>query len=93
MAQGNLITKPDFSAKLSSLNRKTTQNKSKHLLVENAWNKLKTFDSGYFIGKSRFDNEDGIQNYSVFQPLKRYFQLITNTDYVSSWKSKGLSSY
>ena len=93
MAQGKLITKTDFGAKLSSLNRKTTQNKSKHLLVENAWNKLKTFDSGYFTGKSRFDNEDGIQNYSVFQPLKRYFKLITNTDYVSSWKSKGLSSY
>ena len=92
MAQGKLITKTDFGAKLSSLNRKTTQNKSKHLLVENAWNKLKTFDSVYFIGKSRFDNEDGIQNYSVFQPLKRYFKLITNTDYVSSWKSKGLSA-
>ena len=53
-------------------------------------NKLKTFDSSYFIGKSHFE-EDGTQNYLVFQPLNKYFKLITNTDYISSWKSKGLS--
>ena len=35
-------------------------------------NKLKTFDSGYFIGKSRFE-EDGTQNYLVFHPLFRYY--------------------
>ena len=91
MAQANLITKTDFNAKLSSLNRKITQNKSKHLLVENELNKLKTFDSGYFIGKSHFE-EDGTQNYLVFQSIDKYFKLITNTDYVSLWKSKGLSS-
>ena len=28
----------------------------------------------------------------VFQPRNKYFKLITNTDYVLSWKSKGLSS-
>ena len=54
-------------------------------------NKLKTFDSSYFIGKSHFE-EDGTQNYLVFQPMYRYFKMITNTDYVSSWKSKGLSA-
>ena len=52
--------------------------------------KLKAFDSSYFIGKSYFE-EDGTQNYSVFQPISRYFKIVTNTDYVSSWKSKGLS--
>ena len=78
---------------LSNLNRKTTRNKTKHLLVENELNKLKTFDSEYFIGKSHFE-EDGVQNYLVFQPIIRYFKVntITNTDYVSSWKSKGLSA-
>ena len=50
-------------------------------------NKLKTFDSGYFVGKSHFA-EDGTQNYLVFQPVYRYFKMITNTDYISSWKSK-----
>ena len=33
LAQANLITKTDFDAKLSSLNRKITTNKSKDLLV------------------------------------------------------------
>ena len=50
VAQAILITKIDFDANLSSLNTKITQNKSKHLLVENELNQLKTFDSGYFIG-------------------------------------------
>ena len=86
-----MITKTDFDAKLSSLNRKITQNKSKHLLVENELNKLKTFDSSYFIGKSHFE-EDGTQNYLVFQPLNKYFKVITNTEYFSSWRSKGLSA-
>ena len=84
------MTKTDFDAKLSSLNRKFTQNKSKQILVKNELNKLKTFDSGYFIGKSHF-GEDGTQNYLVFQPMYRYLKMITNTDYVSSWKSIGLS--
>ena len=86
-----MITKTEFDAKLSSLNRKITANKSKHLLVENELNKLKTFDSGYFIGKSHFEG-DGTQNYLVFQPLNKYFKVITNTDYVSSSESKGLSA-
>ena len=54
-------------------------------------NKLKTFDSSYFIGKSHFD-EDGTQNYLVFQPLNKYFKLITNTLSILSWQSKGLST-
>ena len=54
-------------------------------------NKLKTFDSSYFIGKSHFD-EGGTQNYLVFQPLNRYFKLITNTLSILSWQSKGLST-
>ena len=84
------MAKTDFDAKLSSLNRKITENKTKHLLVENELKKLKTFDSSYFIGKSHFE-EDGTQNYLVFQPINRYFKVIANTLYISSWKSKGLS--
>ena len=44
----------------------------------------------YFIGKCHFE-EDGAQNYLVFQPIKRYFKIIDNTQFISSWKSKGLS--
>ena len=65
LAQGNLITETDFDAKLLIRNSKITPNKTKHLLVENKLNKLKTFDSSYFIGKSHFD-EDGTQSWLVF---------------------------
>ena len=44
LVQANLMTNIDFDAKLSSLNRKITVNKTKHLLVENEFKKLKTFD-------------------------------------------------
>ena len=93
LAQANLITKIDFDSKLSNLSRKITSNKSRHLLIEDKLNKLKAFDLSYFIDKSHFD-EDGTQNYLVFQPLIRYFKvnMITNTDYVLSWKFKGLSA-
>ena len=58
IAEASLITKTDFDANLSSLHKKITSNKTKHLLVENKLNKLKTFDLSYFIGKSHFE-EDG----------------------------------
>ena len=91
LAQANLITKTDFNAKLSILNRKITTNQTKNLLIQIELNKLKTFDSSYFIDKSRFE-EDGTKNYLVFQPINKCFKVITGTDYVSSWKSKGLSA-
>ena len=43
-----------------------------------------------FRGKCHFE-EDGTHNYLVFQPINRYFKVIANTKYISSWKSKGLS--
>ena len=72
-----MITKTDFDAKLPRLNRKITSNKRKHLLIENELKKLKTFDLGYFIGKSHFD-EDGAQHYLVLQPIFRHFALNSN---------------
>ena len=44
----------------------------------------------YFIGKSHFE-EDGVQNYLVFQPLNKYFKIVASTNYASSWQSKGIS--
>ena len=39
-----------------------------------------------------FDSEGGSQAYLIFQPVYRYFKTVTNTSYISSWKSKGLSA-
>ena len=87
-----MITKTDFDAKLSSLNRKITQNKSKHLLVENELNKLKTFDSGYFIGKSHFE-ENGTQKYLVFQPIYRYLKFFLLHSILNMFQSGNLKYY
>ena len=54
---------------------------------------LQTFDSIYFRVKSHFE-EDGTQNYLVFQPMYRYFKIIAgvgNGSYIYYWQSKGLS--
>ena len=94
LGQANLITKTEFDSRLSNLNRKITTNKAKHLLVENELNKLKIFDSSYFIFKNCFE-EDGLQKYLVFQPIIRYFKvnmIINVADYVLSLKFKGLSN-
>ena len=90
LAQANLIIKTDFDFKLSSLNREITSNKTKYLLVENELKELKIFDSSYFRGESHFE-EDGTQNYLVFQLMIRYLRVNTSANQIVQWKSKGLS--
>ena len=53
--------------------------------------KLKTFDLSYFIGKIHFE-EDGNQNYLVFQTMTRYLKVRTFTNQIAQWISKGLSA-
>ena len=56
--------------------------------------KIQTFDSGYFGGKVHFVDNEGTQNYLVFQPIKRYFKRIIgfgSGNYIYFWNSKGLS--
>ena len=61
------------------------------MIVENELKTLETFDSIYFRGKSHLE-DNGIQNYLVFQTAYRYFKRVNTTnDHILSWKSKGLS--
>ena len=61
------------------------------MLVENELKKLQKFDAAYFKGRSHFE-EDGTQNYLVFQPMYRCFKKLTGSgNYIYFWKSKGLS--
>ena len=71
LARANLVRKTDFDNKLKSQNQKINSNKTKHLLVENEFKKLKTFDSVCFRGENHF--KDCTQNYLVFQPMYPYF--------------------
>ena len=87
LVQANLTKKTDFDAKLSSLNRKITANKTKHFLNDN--------DLSYYRGKQYFDKGSEKQNYLVFLPMGKYFKLnsVANAaDYVLLWKSKGISN-
>ena len=87
LAQANLVTKTDFDAKLSSLNRKITASKIKHFLNDN--------DLSYYCGKHYFDEGSGKQNYLVFVPMGKYFRLNSIVGVIGrvlSWQSKGLSN-
>ena len=77
LAQTNLVIKKDFEGKLKIQNQKNNSNKAKHLLVENEFKKLQTFDSIYFRDKSHFE-KDGTQNYLVFQSMYRYFKRVSD---------------
>ena len=44
------------------------------------------------MGNIIFDSEGGSEAYLIFQPVYRYFKTVANTNYISSWKSKGLSA-
>ena len=93
LKHANLVTKTYFDTKLISLNRKINSDKTKHLLIENELKKLPAFDSIYFKrGKSCFE-EEGAQNYLIFQPMYRYFKKISgvgNGEYIHFWKPKCL---
>ena len=78
--QADLVTKINCDSTVSSLDSKIAENKTKNESIENEF-------KCYFIGKSHFE-EDGAQNYLVFQPIKINFKI--NGKYISSWKSKGL---
>ena len=92
LPQANLITKTGFDAKLSSFNKTITSNKTKQLIAENQLKKLETFDSIDFRGKSHFE-DDGTQNYLMFQTVSRYFKIVSaNDSNILLWKSKGLSN-
>ena len=75
---------------MSSLNKKISKSKADHLIVRKEINKIKNFDLSYFIGKNHFE-EDGLQNYLVFQPIHKYLKT-DNSYHISSWTSKGLSN-
>ena len=62
------------------------------MLVENELDKLKTFDSSYFIVKSHFE-EDCTQNHLVFQPMYRYFKVFSITQYVEYVLNGNLKDY
>ena len=55
----NFVNKTDF------VNKRFNCNKTKHVIVENKFKKLETFDSSLLIGQTYFSN-DGTQLFLIF---------------------------
>ena len=51
LPQANLITKTDFDAKLTRINRKITEDKTENLLVKNELNKLKVLIQAILLAR------------------------------------------
>ena len=82
----SLVKKTDYDINVGEienrmiiLNKKIASNKTKDISVENELKKLKTIDSSYFRGKNYFD-EDGNQNYYIFQPISKYLKVASVND-------------
>ena len=87
----SLVKKTDYNTgvaqidtKLSNLDGKITKTKTK---LEDALKDLIL----YSLVNSMFDGS-GYPAYLIFHPVYKYFKTITNTDYILSWKYKGLSA-
>ena len=67
------MTKAYFDTQLTKIVDRVTSNKTKDLLAEIELKKVNTFDTAYYRGKNYFE-EDGTQNYLVFQGIYKYFE-------------------
>ena len=88
LKQADLVNK----TKLTSFNKPITSNKTKHLEDQKKLSNLITKDYNFSLGKTYFTSNHGFQNTFAYQPtldtLK--FKKEKGTDYVLSWKSKGV---
>ena len=84
LLQANLVKRTDFDNKLSDRNRKIVSNKTKNISTAK--------ELSYFHGKNYFD-EDGNQNYYIFEPISKYLKVayVNDINYILSWKSRGLN--
>ena len=94
LVKNELSTLENKIPDISNLVKKTNYN-TIIVEIDGKFDKIKQgiLDSLIFlsVGNLLFDRGDGTQAYLIFQPVYKYFKFITNTNYISSWKSKGLS--
>ena len=90
LKQADLVNKTDFDNKLTSLNKRITSNKTKHLEVQKKLKSLITKDHNFFLGRIYFTSNDGSQNTFVYRPTLDALELKKGegTGYVLNWKSK-----
>ena len=78
-------------------NNKVTSNKTKHIENEkklnDLWNKVSELPEKWYnflLDKTYFTDNDGYQNFSVFEPMISSLTLHNNNK-VTNWKSTGIS--
>ena len=80
------MNKNNFDNKLISFNRKITSNKTKYLEVKTKRNSLIIKEYNFFFGRIYIASNDRSQPTHDTSELKKE----KITDYILSWKSKGL---
>ena len=88
----SLVKKTNYNTKVVEIDTKLSSLHGKIVKNKNELNKITSNTVLLFLGNILFNSEDGSQAYLIFQPVYRYFKTITNTNYILSWKSKGLSA-
>ena len=76
---------------MTSLNRRIVSNKTKNLVIEKEFKKIKYIWFNLFScfrGKNHFE-----EDYYVFQPISKYLKVanVSDINYILPWKSKGLN--
>ena len=92
LKQADLVNKTNFDNKLTDFKKRVTSNKAKHLEIQKKLNSLIIKNYNFFLGIIYFASTDGSQNTFVYQPTLDTSELKKDkgTDYVLSWKSKGV---
>ena len=82
----------EIDTKVSSLDGKIAENKTKDVSIENEFKKLIKNLVFFLSANILFDRSDGSQAYLILQPVHKYIKVIANTKLISEWKSKELSA-
>ena len=87
-----LLKKTDYNIRVAAIDTKISSfddkiTKNKHKLEDAAVNTMLLF-----LWKSMFDEGRWFSSLFNISTSIKFFQTITNTNYISSWKSKGLSA-
>ena len=87
-----LLKKTDYKIRVAAIDTKISSfddkiTKNKHKLEDAAVNTMLLF-----LWKSMFDEGRWFSSLFNISTSIKFFQTITNTNYISSWKSKGLSA-
>ena len=92
LKQANLASESDFNNKLTNFNKGITSHKTKHSEIHKKLNSLIKKDYNFFLGRNNFTRNDGSQKTYVYQTTFDTSELKKDkgTDYVLSWKSKGV---